>query len=228
MAQLLARSLFASLAAVALLSAPAAAQLVGGDQYSLRRALGPESYTVETFDRPTQADTRPSATINPAAAQAVGAYRGAPASVDVPAQQPLTSKTQSALDYFGGRRALQQTFNQAPRRPRFISQNPAPAGAGGGGGESVKPFNHAMPDPTISPYHNLYREDLYDTLPNFFTLVRPQQRQMEQSRAQQRQLQQLQRQVRRGFRPTPAPGATPATGSSARFGDTGQYYGGWR
>lgn len=88
----------------------------------------------------------------------------------------------------------------------------------------VKPFSTVTPAPTISPYLGLFREEIDDAAPNYYTFVRPQQEQQAAVLAQQAQLLQLQRQVQQA---TTGRVATGVAGG-ARFGDTGRYYSGWR
>lgn len=207
-------------ALIACWATPAAAQR-GGDSYSLRRYLGSDAYLLETFSRPAS-PVSSQATVNEAARQAVTPPAPAPA----PQTPTYTSSTNSTLNYYGAA-AARQTLNQMPRRPRFIPQGGQPVGAG------TKPYAGAgqTADPTISPYLNLFREEEEGALPNYYTFVRPQQKQVETNRSQQRQLQGLQQQVQRTAYQTPAGGGSgvvPATGFRARFGDTGQFYSGWK
>lgn len=201
----------------AVLTAPAAAQR-GGDAYSLRRYLGSDAYRAESFTRPNTPVSQ-QATINEAARQSL------PSTPAAPVEPTYTSKTNSTLNYYGAA-AARQTLNQMPRRPRFVPQGGQPVGVG------AKPYSNASigSDPTVSPYLNLFREEDEDSLPNYYTFVRPFQNQIETNRAQQRQLQGLERQVQRTAYQVPAGNgaAAPPTGFRARFGDTGQYYGGWR
>ncbi|TWT85243.1 hypothetical protein Pla123a_00500 [Posidoniimonas polymericola] len=204
-----------SCALLACWASPACAQR-GGDAYSLRRYLGSDAYLAESFSRPSS-PVSSQATVNEAARQAL------PQVAPPPATPSYTSGTSSTLNYYGGA-AARQTLDQMPRRPRFIPQGGQPVGAGS------KPYAGGAADPTISPYLNLFREEPEDSLPNYYTFVRPQQNQIETNRSQQRQLQGLQRQVQRTSYQAPANagGGIPATGFRARFGDTGQFYSGWR
>lgn len=203
----------------ALFACPMAHAQRGGDSYSVRRFLGSDAYVFESFTRP-RTKTPVSATQNPAAKQTMPTVSTPP----VPEPPKMTSGTTNTLNYYGAA-AARQTLAQMPRRTRFIPQGGSQVGVGAG----AKPYAEAKTDPTISPYLNLFREERQDELPNYYTFVRPYQKQIETNRSQQRNIQNLQRQVQRTAYQTPVgTGGVPATGFHARFGDTGQYYGGWK
>ncbi|TWT32316.1 hypothetical protein KOR34_40790 [Posidoniimonas corsicana] len=210
----------AILSALLLSSASTAFAQRGGDAYSLRRYLGSDAYLVETFSRPSSPLSE-KATVNQAARQAL------PTPAPAPEPPKLTSGANNTLNYYGGGAAARHTLDQMPRRPRFIPQGGQAIGAG------AKPYANSgvATDPPISPYLNLFREEQEDSLPNYYTFVRPMQKQIETNRTQQRELQGLQRQVQRASYQTPTTGGAggvPATGFRARFGDTGQFYSGWK
>lgn len=202
------------------LASPAAAQ-TGGDGYSMRRAYGNDVYIYEALTRPKNADPSGAARL-PSAQQ----QTKKPQAFQAPPQTtPLTTGTSNTLDYFGGGEAARRTLARLPQRPRFISQGGTPVGVGASG----KPFADQQQDPTISPYMNLFREDLDESLPNYYTFVRPYQQQVETNRQQQQRIQGLQQKVQRASYQAPGgAGSLPPTGTRARFGDTGQFYSGWR
>lgn len=134
---------------------------------------------------------------------------------------PYGLQRQTAMGALGQLGVLNNTQPTGPGY-RVAAQNGVAAPRGG---QPVKPFTGASSGPTISPYLNLFREDTTtNDLPNYYTFVRPQQRQLEANQQQRQQIQQLQRQVRQASYTTPA---TNVAGG-ARFGDTGRFYRGWR
>ncbi|MCA9240705.1 MAG: hypothetical protein KDA37_10915 [Planctomycetales bacterium] len=202
-------------------AAPASAQM-GGDSYSMRRAYGNDVYIWEALTRQKHIDPSGAARLP----STPGQLQKAPQLPAAPQPTPLTSGTNNTLEYFGGGAAARRTLAQLPQRPRFIPQGGTPVGAA----SYNKPFDGQQQDPTISPYLNLFREDLEESLPNYYTFVRPYQQQIETNRQQQQRLQGLQQKVQRASYQTPAgaSGSLPPTGTRARFGDTGQFYSGWR
>jgi hypothetical protein len=96
----------------------------------------------------------------------------------------------------------------------------------------AKPFQPAFQRPTVSPYLNLYREELDDSLPNYFAFVLPQLRQEEFAYQQQMELARLQQQLQaRGAAGLPAPPVETAQSQDphnyrARFMNTGHYFSG--
>ncbi|MCI0491970.1 MAG: hypothetical protein L0Z07_03420 [Planctomycetes bacterium] len=135
----------------------------------------------------------------------------------------VTNQARQALSFYGGYSA-RATLGQLPRRTPIQSAPPQPMQ------RQLKPFQTVQATPTISPYHNLNREETADNLPNYFTFVRPQLQQIETNQAQQRDLQRLQRQL--GTVSTtvvgPQGGAATNAAAPARFMDTAQFYGGLR
>jgi hypothetical protein len=100
-------------------------------------------------------------------------------------------------------------------------------GIGSSGG--AKPFSSVSPTPTVSPYLNLFREDLggNDDL-NYQTLVRPQIEQQRTNAMLQRQNEELARRVQsisaqRDFTPGGAENQYP-TGHPTQFNYHGRYY----
>lgn len=132
-----------------------------------------------------------------------------------------------AMPRFAARSVVSQPTTRFPWRPAIQPQGQRSAR------RVSKPFEQVDRDPTISPYLNLDRDDdEQQIVPNYFTFVRPQMEQMETNRLQQRKIQQLQGQVQgmttSGVAPQGATYRSPGTGSSARFMDTAQFYGGVR
>lgn len=144
----------------------------------------------------------------------------------IAAQQPpsywaASSHAQRVLDYYGGQSA-RATLEKMPRRtpiqPAQTEQMP----------HHGKPFQSATTSPTVSPYLNLFRDDdeVTESAPSYYAFVRPQLEQQQINERQQRELQRLERQLQRGSAVTAVRGVS--SGSSARFMDTAQFYGGWR
>jgi hypothetical protein len=145
----------------------------------------------------------------------------------VPLEPRVTNQTRHALNFYGGQSA-RVTLNQMPRREIQPNGGAVPARP------PVKPFQTVQQDPTVSPYMNLYHDDLnVESAPNYFAFVRPQMEQLEASRAQQYELHHLRGQVQRLSTTVVGPqyhqgAGMPATGSQARFMDTAQFYNGLR
>jgi hypothetical protein len=114
----------------------------------------------------------------------------------------------------------QQTARSQSNAPRFQSN------FGGGG---AKPFSGFSAEPTVSPYLNLFREDLEGGGDlNYNTLVRPQLQQQAVNQQVQRQAQELQRQLQSvaaqtDFNPQGAKDVYP-TGHQTVFRYYGHYY----
>ena len=96
----------------------------------------------------------------------------------------------------------------------------------------TKPFQTIHQRPTISPYLQLHREELEDTLPNYFAFVRPQIQQQELIRQQQLELQNIHQRLQRTATQAPVsgpsadPSATQPQSFHARFLNTGNYFSG--
>lgn len=134
---------------------------------------------------------------------------------------PITNQTRHALEFYGGRSAV-NTLSQMPRRSQI---QPASTGQLQHNG---KPFQGTTTTPTVSPYLNIFRDERQNTeaVPSYYSFVRPQLEQQASAAQQQREIQQLQRQVQGGqpLRTTVVPG----NGVQARYMDTAQFYGGWQ
>jgi len=112
----------------------------------------------------------------------------------------------------------------APRVQRSVRPPTAP---GARNRAPVKPFSNLQRSPTISPYLNLGRDDGLDTLPNYFSLVRPQLEQQAINRQQNRRLQSLGRDVQQIQQSAFDPAGSEqirATGHTTRFLNTLQFF----
>jgi hypothetical protein len=100
---------------------------------------------------------------------------------------------------------------------------------GSGGSSTAKPFTSFSPEPTVSPYLNLFREDFEGNSDlNYNTLVRPMLQQQAVNQQVQRQAQDLQRQLQSvaaqsDFNPQGAKDVYP-TGHQTVFRYYGHYY----
>jgi hypothetical protein len=134
---------------------------------------------------------------------------------------PITNQTRQALEFYGGHSAL-RTLNEMPRRTAIQPNSTSQISYNG------KPFQSTKSGPTVSPYLSLFRDETErsDSVPTYYSFVRPQLEQQAASEQQQREIQNLQRQMQTGqhFRTT----AMPGVGTQARFMDTAQFYGGWQ
>lgn len=177
-------------------------QNYASDPYAARIALGAESYTWEAAREPRVASrTQPRATRSLAARQSV-----------------VPQGMQTGVAYYNAARSLAAQGQPASRPAAQIAQQ--------SGGRTNKPFNTVVSTPTVSPYLNLYREEQGEGAPNYYAFVRPQIQQMQANQQQALKLQQLERQL--GAAAAPAPAARASySGSAARYGDTGHFYGGW-
>ena len=152
--------------------------------------------------------------------------------VTSPAARPLPSNVRNVIGFFGSQQAA-DTLQQMPQRPELPRQQRSaiPPRQQQMLRTQNKPFAAASNGPTVSPYLNLYREEDFDSAPNYYAFVRPQMEQLEANERQQSELLRLNRQVQRMSYGTSAagttPAATPSTGHRVRFGDTAQFYGGY-
>lgn len=134
---------------------------------------------------------------------------------------PINNQTRKALNFYGGQSAY-NTLNEMPRRTPIQPATYGPLSHNG------KPFQAASTGPTISPYLNLFRDENEnsESLPGYFTFVRPQMEQQAANQQQQREIANLQRQVQSGAQARAV--NTPGAGVPSRFMDTAQFYGGWQ
>ena len=92
-----------------------------------------------------------------------------------------------------------------------------------------KPFQSVQSEPAVSPYLNLYRNERSGNNPlNYLTLVRPQLDQIQANRQQAVEMQRLRSQVQNLSSGDPIGGSSARMGASARYMDTGQFYGGMK
>jgi hypothetical protein len=138
----------------------------------------------------------------------------------------VTSQTRQALGFYGGYTA-RTTLSQQPRRTPIQASQLKPMF------RQVKPFQTIYQSPSVSPYLNLHREESNNEgAPNYFAFVRPQIEQIDANKRQLREIQQLRGQLQgissTVIRPQYETNAMPGTGSSSRFMDTAQFYGGLR
>jgi len=91
-----------------------------------------------------------------------------------------------------------------------------------------KPFEHAVPSATISPYLSLDLREAELGIPNYYAFVKPQLQQRQANQAQAAELQRLQQQLRTataaGGVSRNTSGGIPNTGTSVQFMNTGGYY----
>jgi hypothetical protein len=134
---------------------------------------------------------------------------------------PISSQTRKALNFYGGQSAY-STLSEMPRRTPIQPATYGPLSHNG------KPFQAASTGPTISPYLNLFRDENEnsESLPSYFSFVRPQMEQQAANQQQQREIANLQRQVQGGAQARAV--STPGAGVPSRFMDTAQFYGGWQ
>jgi hypothetical protein len=137
----------------------------------------------------------------------------------------VTNQTKQVLGFYGGY-AARATLSQQPRRTPIQVSGSRPMF------RQAKPFQNVHRDPTVSPYLNLYRDELNsDSAPNYFAFVRPQLEQLEANRMQERDLQQLRGQLQTSgtvVGPQYRASGLPGTGTPARYMDTAQFYSGLR
>ncbi|WP_146583572.1 hypothetical protein [Posidoniimonas polymericola] len=107
--------------------------------------------------------------------------------------------------------------------PVLSTRSAATFNSFGGGGSNSKPFSSASRGPVVSPYLNLFREDLSDggAADNYNTLVRPQLQQQQINQSLQLETQAIDRRVRSisakpAFNPQGSPNQSP-TGHPTGF-----------
>jgi hypothetical protein len=110
---------------------------------------------------------------------------------------------QSIGQGFSGDSINSITLNTSRARNPFFGNQAGPQsvgprlGLGAGGGPSAgKPFSSFSPPPTVSPYLNLFRQDVEGGSDfNYQTLVRPQLQQQQVNQQQQRQVMEFNRRL---------------------------------
>ena len=141
---------------------------------------------------------------------------------------PVFSQSeQKVLEYYRGDKAA-QTLREMPFRPSVTSPRRPLVGGSSAARRprGAKPFTAVRPDPTVSPYMNLFLEEDRFAAPNYFAFVRPQLQQLNTNRLQQQEFQQLRRGLRgveltSGSQPL-SPGGQAI--HQARFQNTGHFY----
>jgi hypothetical protein len=129
---------------------------------------------------------------------------------------------------------VRSSYNSARgNTPSFRRNNPTSIGPriglGIGGSAAPKPFNSYSPAPTVSPYLNLFREDIEGGGDfNYNTLVRPQLQQQQFNQQVQRQGLELERRLQSfaaqsDFNPQGSTSQLP-TGHQTVFRYYGRYY----
>jgi hypothetical protein len=169
------------------------------------------------------ASTVPEPTLAESSQSAVAPQVGTPVPVQIsPAKSP-----HRPVSFYGGTSA-RTTLSQLPRRAPVQTGPQRPMRL------QSKPFQNVESEPTISPYLDL-DEDEEDTqeVPTYFTRVLPRLQQLQMNRAQQQEIQQLRGQIQNmsaGIGAAPQYEATRSAGmgASARYMNTGQFYGGAR
>jgi hypothetical protein len=138
-------------------------------------------------------------------------------------QPQMPSRAPSRVSAHAGS-AAQMTLSKLPG-PAPVQAKPAGLPAQPRG----KPFQSVQHDPAVSPYLNLYRTERGGNgLPNYLTLVRPQLDQIQANRQQAAEMQRLRSQVQSLSSGVPGGAPSARMGSSARYMDTAQFYGGMK
>jgi hypothetical protein len=133
------------------------------------------------------------------------------------------TRAPSLVGVNAGRSAV-TTLSKMPR-PAPVQPNPAPPQKH----QLGKPFQSVQNEPTISPYLNMNRTEAREnTLPNYFTFVRPQLEQQEANRQQTAELQKLRTQVQNLTSGGSGPPPSASMPAHARYMDTAQFYRGMR
>lgn len=186
--------------------------------YALRQELGSDAYLIEPMLRRAAAQQQKHGSARPGYG-----VRNAGHEVTIPEAKEQRKTTPRAPRNVPGYYSQQRQPQTAQRR--FIS-----SGSKYGAGSGQKPFSSIRSQQTVSPYLNLFREEQIEDIPNYYTYVRPQLQQQQTNRQQHAELQRLRQQVQqtRFGSPTAPPAGTTGMRQAARYGDTGQFYGGWQ
>ncbi len=160
-----------------------------------------------------------------ATAQSTAGYypaskNAAPSSVRQASYQSVTGRSNPALEFFGGSKALAYAPQNQTRQTAPVPVQTAPMG---------KPFagNQQQQGSNVSPYLALDYLESPNGLPNYYMFVRPQldQQQVNQtSRAQYRRMQTQFRKAVAGGAVSNPNGGIPTTGHSSQFMNSGGYY----
>ena len=134
--------------------------------------------------------------------------------------QRVSGRSNPALEFFGGSRALR--YSAPGRTVQMPAPQPVQTAA------YQKPFAGQQQGPSISPYLALDQFETQQGLPNYYLYVKPQQDQTAMNQAQQVQNRRMQKQMRRamttGIMPTSTSGGMPTTGHSTQFMNNGGYF----
>lgn len=152
----------------------------------------------------------------------------APAHAEPLASAPVRNRPRPVVGVYTNRSA-EATLNKIPR-PAPVQRGASPMPVAQPTRQRGKPFQSVESSPTVSPYLNLYRNDVNsNSIPNYFALVRPQLDQLEANRRQAADMQRLQRQLQNsqsssGSQPIMYGAADDRTAPVGRFMDTAQFY----
>lgn len=187
--------------------------------YALRQELGSDAYLIEPMLRRAAAEQAQQGSARPGSTRPGYGVRNAGHEITIPApNEPRKTSPRPPRNvpgYYSQQRQVQ------PAQPRFIPGSNKY-------GATAKPFSSIRSQPTVTPYLNLFREEQIEDIPNYYTYVRPQLQQQQTNRQQHAELQRLQQQLQQTRLGSPAaPAGTTGMRQAARYGDTGQFYGGW-
>ncbi len=135
--------------------------------------------------------------------------------------QRVSGRSNPALTFFGGARAMH--YASTGNSQAMPAPQPVQTAA------YMKPYSGVQPpQPSISPYLALDQLESSSGVPNYYTFVKPQLDQNTMNQAQQVQYRRMQKQMRRattaGIMPTSLSGGMPTTGHSTQFMNPGGYY----
>lgn len=134
----------------------------------------------------------------------------------------LPKQVQNIIDFYGGATSA-RALAQLPQRPSSGQTRPNQPR------QMAKPFQGRVDSsPTISPYLNLFREENTEDLPNYFTYVRPAQRQRQANARARQRINTLQNEVQQvSYEQSiqqSATGSVPGTGHGTRYFNTTGFY----
>lgn len=160
-------------------------------------------------------------------------YSVTPASFSAPlATKPLAPPANARSKTIAGvytNASATATLSKIPR-PAPVQRPTAAPPVAHAGHVRGKPFQAVDSGPTVSPYLNLYRNEVNaNTMPNYYAFVRPQLDQIEANRKQAADMQRLQAQLQNtqsagGSQPVMYGTGDTGPAPVARFGDTAQFY----
>ena len=156
---------------------------------------------------PIAYSTVPTGAMPAATAQPPGSY------------ERVSGRNNPALSFYGGSAAMAYSAPRARPLPPPRPVNLAP---------NAKPFTGVQQTSGVTPYLGLdAARETDNSLPNYYTYVRPQLDQQRMNQVQLAQFRRLQQQVRTASSPgvaMSAHGGIPTTGSSDQFQNHGGYY----